>query len=169
MLTQPTRITAVQRRRETLPLTIPVTHDSLRVVGLPDDAVGIDFRLLVALRHPRHHAFRKTVVRELGSHLPRRVYTVVMTVVRAPPDLLFLIFKDHHHAVVHTDFLTVIHRLVDLEGVAVKTVQTIPCTEPHEPLFVLQNSHDGVLAQSVLDGVVLDDIMLMRAEAQYPH
>ena len=169
MLTQPTCISAVQRRRKTLPLAVTITQDSLRVIGLPDDAVRIDFRLLVSLRHLRHHAFRKTVVRELGSHLPRRVYTVVMAVIRAPPDLLCLIFKDHHHAVVHTDFLAVIHRLVDLEGVAVKTVQTIPRTEPHESLLVLQNSHDGVLTQAVLDGVVLNDIMLMRAKAQYPH
>ena len=167
MLPQSTGITAVQRRSEAFPLTVSVTKDAVRIIGLPDHTVRIHFRVLVRLAHLQQHPFRQTVVRLLYRHLARRVQTVEMTIICSPPNPLCFVFVDQVNTVVHTCLYSFVHRFVNLERVAVKSVQTVPCAKPHKALLVLQNSHYGVLAHSIFDGVVLYDIVLMCISTQH--
>ena len=167
MLPQSTGITAVQRRSEAFPLTVSVTKDSVRVIGLPDHTVRIHFRVLVRLAHLQQHPFRQTVVRLLYRHLARRVQTVEMTIICSPPNPLFFVFVYQVNTVVHTCLYSFIHRLVNLERVAVKAVQTVPCAKPHKALLVLQDCHYRVLAHSIFDGVVLYDIVLVCISTEH--
>ena len=48
---QLTGITAVQRRREAFPLTETVPHDTVLLIGLPDDTAGVHFGRLAGLGH----------------------------------------------------------------------------------------------------------------------
>ena len=48
---QLTGITAVQRRREAFPLTETVPHDTVLLIGLPDDTAGVHFSRLAGLGH----------------------------------------------------------------------------------------------------------------------
>ena len=84
-----------------------------------------------------------------------------MAVVRAPPDTLVRILVDQIHTVVYPCFHAIVHGFENLERISVKPVQSIPGTEPHISLFVLQDRHNGVLTQSIFDRVVLNDVMLM--------
>ena len=86
-----------------------------------------------------------------------------MPVVRAPPYAFFLIFVNHLHAVVHMCRHAIVHGLIDAKLIAVETVESIPCAEPYKAFPVLQDSHHGILAHAILDGIVLDDVVLMRS------
>ena len=94
MFAQASRVTAVQRGREAFPLSETVALDTIGIVGLPNHAVRVHFRLLVALAHLDHHPFRQTVKRLFGRHETRSVQAVEMAVVCGPPYLLVLIFVD---------------------------------------------------------------------------
>ena len=90
-----------------------------------------------------------------------------MAVVGGPPDLLEFIFVDQVHTVVHAGLHVVLLGFEHLKRVAVEAVQAVPGTEPHKALLVLQDSHHGILTQPVLDGVVLNHIVLMRRQNAY--
>ena len=88
-----------------------------------------------------------------------------MPVIGSPPNPLLLILINHVHAVVYLCFLAIMHRFEGNELISVKPVKAVPCAKPHETLLVLHDGHHSILAHAVLDGVMLNHIMLIRAEA----
>ena len=167
VLSQTSRITTVQRRRKPFPLSESVAQDTVRIICLPDNAPTIHFCVLVRLAHLGEHPFRQTVIRLLRRDRAGCIQTIVMAVIRRPPNLLRFIFVYQVHTVVHMRLHAVVHGFEGLEHIAVKAVQSVPRTEPHEALLVLHDRHHRVLTHAVLDGVMLYHIVLLGGHVRH--